>query len=221
MITTRTTKKYKPLPNRLFNLPPELLRHVVQFAVKTFQDNILAFTHAQKNNGDAHKLCAALHRSTLACTVCHHKNEFSKYEGRMFCNTPGCPGTYCPTCVQFCSCGVELALACSHCGGVCVTCGPKCYRCVHAFWAWPDNRFEDCVICERSFCYGCSEDTTNLDERLPLGLICGDCSSKMQTECTQCGTIISNRYSRCEECERTTVPDGDADNSDTNENSTD
>jgi hypothetical protein len=189
--------------------------------VKTFQDNILAFTHAQKNNGDAHKLCAALHRSTLACTVCHHKNEFSKYEGRMFCNTPGCPGTYCPTCVQFCSCGVELALACSHCGGVCVTCGPKCYRCVHAFWAWPDNRFEDCVICERSFCYGCSEDTTNLDERLPLGLICGDCSSKMQTECTQCGTIISNRYSRCEECERTTVPDGDADNSDTNETSTD
>ena len=132
----------------------------------------------------------------------------------MFCNTMGCPGTYCPTCVQFCSCGVELA--CSHCGGVCVTCGPKCYECVHAFWAWPDNRFEDCVICERSFCYGCSEDTTNLDERLPLGLICGDCSSKMQTECTQCGTIISNWYSRCEECEWTMT-----DNSDTNETNTD
>ena len=121
--------------------------------------------------------------------------------------------------MQFCSCSVELA--CSHCGGVCVTCGPKYYECVHAFWAWPDNRFEDCVICERSFCYGCSEDTTNLDERLPLGLICGDCSSEMQTECTQCGTIISNWYSRCEECERTTIPDGDANNSDTNETNTD
>ena len=219
MITTHTTKKYKPLPNRLFDLPQEMLRHVVQFAVQTFQDNILTFTHAQQENGDTHKLCAALHRSTLACTVCHHKNEFSKYEGRMFCDALGCPGTYCPACVQFCSCGVELA--CSHCGGVCVTCGPKCYECVHGFWEWPDNRFEDCVICERSFCYGCSEDTTNLDERLPLGLICEDCSSEMQTECTQCETIISNWYSRCEECERTPISDRDTDNSDTNETNTD
>ena len=44
---------------------------------------------------------------------------------------------------------------------------------------------------------------------------------ELQTECTQCGTIISNWYSKCEECERTTIPDGDADNSAADETNTD